>query len=123
MNRICPKCGDVVSYNSYFGSWICTKCGHELEADTVLSRMRPVQLDETGAMALALAAEVSDLKQQLAVAVERAERAEVKMNSLIGSIQRVRPCELCQHHGQKWDTICSLCQVEEGYRPRFSLRK
>lgn len=27
--RICPKCGKVVSYNSYFGAYICSDCGWE----------------------------------------------------------------------------------------------
>ena len=27
--RICPKCGKVVSYNSYFGAYICTDCNWE----------------------------------------------------------------------------------------------
>lgn len=26
---ICPSCGDVVSWNSYFGRYICPKCGWE----------------------------------------------------------------------------------------------
>lgn len=24
--RICPECGKLVSYNSYFGSYICSNC-------------------------------------------------------------------------------------------------
>lgn len=27
--KICPKCGKVVSYNSYFGAYICTDCDWE----------------------------------------------------------------------------------------------
>ncbi len=27
--KICPKCGKVVSYNSYFGAYICTECDWE----------------------------------------------------------------------------------------------
>lgn len=27
--RICPKCGRVLSYNSYFGAYICTDCKWE----------------------------------------------------------------------------------------------
>lgn len=26
---VCPKCGKVVSYNSYFGAYICTVCNWE----------------------------------------------------------------------------------------------
>ena len=27
--RICPNCGKVVSYNSYFGAYICSNCKWE----------------------------------------------------------------------------------------------
>lgn len=27
--KICPKCGKVVSYNSYFGAYICGGCNWE----------------------------------------------------------------------------------------------
>lgn len=27
--KICPKCGKVISYNSYFGAYICTDCKWE----------------------------------------------------------------------------------------------
>lgn len=27
--KICPICGKVVSYNSYFGAYICTNCNWE----------------------------------------------------------------------------------------------
>ena len=27
--KICPNCGKVVSYNSYFGAYICTECKWE----------------------------------------------------------------------------------------------
>ncbi len=27
--KICPKCGKVLSYNSYFGAYICTDCKWE----------------------------------------------------------------------------------------------
>lgn len=26
---ICPKCGQVISYNSYFKGYICNKCDYE----------------------------------------------------------------------------------------------
>ena len=27
--KICPKCGELVSYNSYFGAYICENCNWE----------------------------------------------------------------------------------------------
>lgn len=27
--KICPNCGKVLSYNSYFGAYICTDCNWE----------------------------------------------------------------------------------------------
>lgn len=27
--KICPKCGKVLSYNSYFGAYICSNCNWE----------------------------------------------------------------------------------------------
>lgn len=27
--KICPKCGKVLAYNSYFGAYICTDCNWE----------------------------------------------------------------------------------------------
>ncbi len=27
--KICPKCGKVLSYNSYFGGYICVDCNWE----------------------------------------------------------------------------------------------
>lgn len=27
--KICPKCGKVLSYNSYFGAYICNTCSWE----------------------------------------------------------------------------------------------
>ena len=27
--KVCPKCGKVVGFNSYFGSYLCTECGWE----------------------------------------------------------------------------------------------
>lgn len=27
--KVCPKCGKVLSYNSYFGAYICTDCKWE----------------------------------------------------------------------------------------------
>lgn len=27
--KVCPKCGNIVSYNSYFGAYICDNCNWE----------------------------------------------------------------------------------------------
>lgn len=27
--KVCPKCGKVVDFNSYFGAYICDECGWE----------------------------------------------------------------------------------------------
>lgn len=27
-NRVCKKCGGISSWDSYFQSWICTRCGY-----------------------------------------------------------------------------------------------
>jgi hypothetical protein len=27
--KVCPKCGKIVSYNSYFGAYICDNCNWE----------------------------------------------------------------------------------------------
>lgn len=27
--KICPNCGNVISSNSYFGKYLCSKCGYE----------------------------------------------------------------------------------------------
>ena len=27
--KICPMCGELLSYNSYFGAYICENCGWE----------------------------------------------------------------------------------------------
>lgn len=27
-NKICPKCGKLMSYNSYFKAYYCDICGH-----------------------------------------------------------------------------------------------
>ena len=27
--RVCPKCGKVIGFNSYFGAYICEECGWE----------------------------------------------------------------------------------------------
>lgn len=27
--KICPECGKVLSYNSYFGAYICSSCNWE----------------------------------------------------------------------------------------------
>lgn len=28
-NHICKKCGGIAGWDSYFQSWICTRCGNE----------------------------------------------------------------------------------------------
>lgn len=28
-NHICRKCGGIAGWDSYFQSWICTRCGNE----------------------------------------------------------------------------------------------
>lgn len=33
--KICPKCGKVLSYNSYFGAYICDNCNWEDKIRTV----------------------------------------------------------------------------------------
>ena len=35
--KICPRCGKVVSYNSYFGAYICDNCNWE---DSTAGRLR-----------------------------------------------------------------------------------
>ena len=35
--KICPKCGKVISYNSYFGGYICSTCKWE---DTSIGKIR-----------------------------------------------------------------------------------
>ena len=27
--KVCPKCGRVIGFNSYFGAYICEECGWE----------------------------------------------------------------------------------------------
>lgn len=27
--KVCPKCGKIISYNSYFGAYICDNCNWE----------------------------------------------------------------------------------------------
>ena len=33
---ICPKCGSVTPYNSYFGKVLCSKCDFEATADSLI---------------------------------------------------------------------------------------
>lgn len=40
--KICPKCGKVVSYNSYFGAYICTDCNWE---DATIGQKRNMGLN------------------------------------------------------------------------------
>lgn len=42
--RICPKCGKVVSYNSYFGAYICTDCNWE---DATIGQKRNMGINGT----------------------------------------------------------------------------
>ncbi|GEM_PF-2038840 len=35
--KVCPKCGKVVGFNSYFGAYICDDCGWE---DDTYNQMR-----------------------------------------------------------------------------------
>lgn len=30
-NRVCKKCGGISGWDSYFQSWICTRCGDMIE--------------------------------------------------------------------------------------------
>ena len=30
-NRICKKCGGISGWDSYFQSWVCTRCGDMIE--------------------------------------------------------------------------------------------
>lgn len=53
-------------------------CGTHADDEPPVPAMRPVQLDDTGAQAFTLAAEVSELRQKLKVAESRAEDAEVR---------------------------------------------
>lgn len=31
--KVCPHCGEIVTYNSYFGAYICNKCGWEPDTE------------------------------------------------------------------------------------------
>lgn len=51
MLKICPKCSNVVSYNSYFSSYLCNKCGCEFdepEAEKEIITVPDSVLDEIG---------------------------------------------------------------------------
>lgn len=37
--KICPKCGKVISYNSHFGTYLCT-CGYELKSKEKESKFK-----------------------------------------------------------------------------------
>ena len=43
--KICPRCGKVVSYNSYFGAYICTDCNWE---DATIGQRRNMGLSVSG---------------------------------------------------------------------------
>ena len=30
--KVCPKCGEVIGFNSYFGGYICSRCEWEDDA-------------------------------------------------------------------------------------------
>lgn len=36
--KVCPKCGKVVSYNSYFEAYICKNCNWEYKESQTKSR-------------------------------------------------------------------------------------
>ena len=68
--------------------------------NAVLRKMQPVQLNESGSRALELAAEVSELKQKLAAAEERAEKAEAERDAAVSDMEA-----LMWHSGDG----CNVC--------------
>lgn len=40
--KICPKCGNVVFYNSYFGAYMCNTCDWEKRIDRNYSKKNSV---------------------------------------------------------------------------------
>lgn len=49
-NHICKKCGGIAGWDSYFQSWICTRCGNEDPKPTtkydLLIRKTPEEMAE-----------------------------------------------------------------------------
>ena len=46
-NHICKKCGGIAGWDSYFQSWICTRCGNEeLKPKTNADRIRAMDDEE-----------------------------------------------------------------------------
>lgn len=83
--------------------------------NTALRKMQPVQLDESGARALELAAEVSKLKQKLAAAEARAEKAERERDAAIERIKEDHWCEDCKYchvaEACRNDGLCFACNA------------
>ena len=48
-NHICKKCGGIAGWDSYFQSWICTRCGNEEpKYITNADRIRAMSDEELG---------------------------------------------------------------------------
>lgn len=45
--KICPKCGKVLSYNSYFGAYICSSCNWEEVSRTHSYQSRKTSFNST----------------------------------------------------------------------------
>ena len=46
-NHICKKCGGIAGWDSYFQSWVCTRCGNEEpKSITNADRIRGMTDDE-----------------------------------------------------------------------------
>ncbi len=74
------------------------------EAENVaLRKIQPVQLDDTGAQALALAAEVSELKQNLS-------EVEMVKNAAISDLKRIKSCAVCRYCDSLKTLIPIVCQ-------------
>ena len=35
---VCPKCNNVIGHNSYFGGFICEKCGYEIKDGITINK-------------------------------------------------------------------------------------
>lgn len=74
------------------------------EAENVaLRKIQPVQLDDTGAQALALAAEVSELKQNLS-------EVEMVKNAAISDLKWIKSCAVCRYCDSLKTLIPIVCQ-------------
>lgn len=92
--------------------------------NTALRKMQPVQLNESGTRALELAAEVSELKQKLAAAEERAKKAERERDAYKEMICKERPCAFCAGYTGEWNPECIRCdRCTKEYRPKFRLKE